>query len=62
VNDPQAGDVAVAKHLPELSSTRVLTMHFEEGSYVTDLAAIEAMGLPKNEISKLVSKAFCEQM
>jgi predicted unusual protein kinase regulating ubiquinone biosynthesis (AarF/ABC1/UbiB family) len=58
----KSGEVAVPTHIPALSSSRVLTMEFEEGSYVTDLEAIQKMGLNKHEISRLVSKAFCEQM
>ena len=37
-------------------------MGFEEGSYVTDLAAIQLLGLNKIDVSSIVAKIFCEQM
>jgi predicted unusual protein kinase regulating ubiquinone biosynthesis (AarF/ABC1/UbiB family) len=46
----------------EFSSTRVLTMGFEEGSYVTNQAAIQQLGLNKMDVSSIVAKIFCEQM
>ena len=56
------GTVAVPIVQDSLTSTRVLTMSFEEGSYVTDLAAIESMRLRKKDIAKAISKVFCQQM
>ena len=50
------------KQNAEFSSTRVLTMGFEEGSYVTNLAAIQHLGLNKVDVSSIVAKIFCEQM
>ena len=37
-------------------------MGFEEGSYVTNLAAIQHLGLNKVDVSSIVAKIFCEQM
>ena len=50
--------------LPEVfaSSERVLVMSFEEGCYITDQDQMEASGVDKAEVARLVSKTFCEQM
>ena len=50
------------RYFSDTSSTRVLTMGFEEGSYVTDLKTISSLGLNKTDVSTIVSKIFCEQM
>jgi aarF domain-containing kinase len=58
----QAGDVVVPTPDESLASSRVLTMGFEQGSYVTDIAAINRMGLDPAHVARLISVAFCEQM
>ncbi len=55
-------DIVVPHVYAALTTPRVLTMSFEEGSYVTDGAAIERMGLRKRDVARLVSEAFAEQI
>jgi hypothetical protein len=61
-NLTKTGEVAMPTTRDDLSSTRVLTMSFEEGSYVTDVRAIRDMKLDSNAVAKVISKIFCEQM
>lgn len=58
----RSGDVAVPRVIPELSSNRVLTMSFEEGAFVNDLDAIARMGAQRDDVARIVSRTFCEQM
>lgn len=54
-----AGDVAIPSADPALCSARVLTMSFEEGSYVNRL---DGLSLNKVEIADLISRIFSEQI
>lgn len=58
----ESGDVALPKIHESLSSSRVLTMTFEEGCYISDLDKIESMKLNSADISRIVSTVFCEQI
>lgn len=55
------GDVAIPTVMSPLSSKRVLTMSFEDGSYVSDLQAIRDMKVKLEDVSKLISTVFSEQ-
>jgi aarF domain-containing kinase len=44
------------------TSSRVLTMDYEEGCKVTDLRSIERMGLQTSQIAKLISSIFAAQV
>lgn len=56
------GSVVVPDVLDGLSSTRVLTMSFEEGSSVVDRRAIERMALDPAAVVRLLSATFCAQV
>ena len=54
-----AGRVVVPQVHGELSSTRVLTMSFEEGVSVTDVAGIARLRLPPRAVARQLSECFC---
>ena len=54
-----AGQVVVPAVHAELSSTRVLTMGFEEGVSVTDVAGIAEMRLRPHAVARQLSECFC---
>jgi aarF domain-containing kinase len=56
------GDVAIPIAYKDKTSSRVLTMKFEEGSYVTDLDAIHKLNLNPAHVARLISLTFCEQI
>jgi aarF domain-containing kinase len=58
----QTGDLVIPSVYPAATSKRVITMSFEDGTYVTDLPGIAKMKLKTSDISRLVSKTFCDQM
>ena len=51
--------VALPDVLPHLSSRRVLTMSFEEGTSCTNREAIESMGVTPAAVTRLMSETFC---
>lgn len=55
-------DVTVPGVIAEASATRVLTMTFEEGCYITNRARIEAMGLSPTDVARSVAEVFNEQI
>ena len=58
----KSGDVAVPVAFNDKSSSRVLTMKFESGSYVTDLDSIYKQKLNPAHVARLISITFCEQI
>mmetsp|Transcript_20714 Transcript_20714/g.53084 ORF Transcript_20714/g.53084 Transcript_20714/m.53084 type:complete len:534 (+) Transcript_20714:223-1824(+) len=54
--------VAIPKVDSSRLSNRVLTMDFMEGCSVTDILAIEAMGLKLSEVAQMVSQTFAEMI
>ena len=56
------GDIAIPTVVDEFTSTRVLTMSYEEGCYATDLDKIKNMGLKREDIAHEISSIFCDQM
>lgn len=58
----KSGDVAIPEAFIDKTSSRVLTMKFETGSYVTDLDSIYKQKLNPAHVSRLISLTFCEQI
>eukprot|EP01032_Pedospumella_encystans_P008064 gene8064-9611_t len=57
-----SGEVAVPTVLDAYSATKVLTMSFEEGCYVSNKRQIEAWGLSKAHIAHTISTVFWDQI
>jgi aarF domain-containing kinase len=55
-------DVRVPDVFPALTTSRVLTMSFEEGCYPDDAKALRRMGLAPAEVARLISSAFADQI
>ena len=64
--DSHASRVPCASQVPrvydEFSKARVLTMSFEEGCNVTDVAAILGMGLKVQDVARRLTEAFNKQI
>ena len=45
-----------------LSTSRVLTTHFLDGKKITDIAAIDAMGIDKKDLAKRLVRAYCQMI
>ncbi len=56
------GELAIPECNSALSTSRVLTMSFEEGFFVTETDKIAKMKLDSSYIAKIISSIFCEQM
>lgn len=48
--------------VPELSSERVLTAEFVEGTKVTDLARLDALGIDRPALARRILKAACQMV
>ena len=59
-----AGDPSVRFPVPigELTSRHVLTMDFIEGVKITDLAALERLGINKHEVAELLTRVCVRQI
>lgn len=55
-------DVVVPSILWEYTTSRVLTMGFEEGCKATDVEEIAKQGMDKKKIANLISRAFASQI
>lgn len=55
-------DIVAPTVVPALTTPRVLTMSFEDGVYVNDVAAIRRMGLHPAAVATLVAEAFADQI
>jgi aarF domain-containing kinase len=55
-------DVIVPAIVWEQTTSRVLTMHFEEGCKATDTEAIAKLGIDKKKVANLLSSAFASQI
>jgi aarF domain-containing kinase len=55
-------NVTVPSVIDGASTSRVLTMSFEEGCYVNNRAQIEQMGLDPSEVASIVAEVFNEQI
>lgn len=58
----KSGDVAIPDPIPQYSSSRILTMTFEEGCHLNNLKQINQYQLSYSKISTIVSKTFAEQI
>ena len=54
--------IVIPEVLWNLSSPRVLSMHFEEGFQATDLVSIRKTGMDSDEISRLILSVFNRQV
>lgn len=54
--------IYVPKVYWNLSTTKLLTMEFMDGVKITDVKAIQKLGLCPNDISKLMNRAFAEMI
>ncbi|XP_043725430.1 putative ABC1 protein At2g40090 [Telopea speciosissima] len=45
-----------------LSTSKLLTMEFIDGAQISDVKAIQRLGIQPNEVAKLVSQAFADMM
>jgi len=55
-------DVFVPEVLPEYSTKKVLVMEYAPGTKVTDVAGLEAAGIDKQEVARILSEIFCHQI
>ena len=55
-------DIIVPEIHWEYTTRRVLVMEYIEGVKVTDVAAMERIGIDKQAVSQLVTDAYCEQL
>jgi ubiquinone biosynthesis protein len=55
-------DVAVPEIVPELSTQKVLVMEYLPGIKVTDVAALAAAHIDKQEVARLLTEIFCHQI
>lgn len=58
-DDPLVGLPGVVR---ELSTSRVLTTEFIDGSKVTDLAALESAGIDRTELAQRILTAYCRMI
>src|SRR5688572_3683026 len=55
-------DVAFPRVVGELSTSRVLTTHFEAGVKITDKAGTKALGLDRGQLARQVVEIYCQQI
>ncbi len=55
-------EVMFPRVVRELSTKRVLTTHYEEGIKVTDVRRLEAMGIDRGDLARLVVQSYCQQI
>jgi aarF domain-containing kinase len=55
-------NVVIPKVVWQHTTSRVLTMHFEEGFKATDVAAIQKAGLKERDVARLISSVFASQV
>jgi len=55
-------DVVIPEIIPELCRRRVLVMDYVPGIKITDVAALEAAGIDKQEVARILSEIFCHQI
>ena len=48
--------------VPERSTSRVLTTHFETGIKVGDIAKLDAAGIDRPKLARMVVEAYCQQI
>jgi predicted unusual protein kinase regulating ubiquinone biosynthesis (AarF/ABC1/UbiB family) len=55
-------DVVFPRVVSELTTSRVLTTHFEPGTKVGDIATLDAMGVDRKQLASLVVESYCQQI
>ncbi|HEY5950368.1 MAG TPA: AarF/ABC1/UbiB kinase family protein, partial [Kofleriaceae bacterium] len=55
-------DVGFPRVVTELSTSRVLTTHFESGVKITDKAGVKALGLDRGQLARQVVEIYCQQI
>lgn len=55
-------DVCFPVVVPELSTSRVLTTHFEKGVKINDLPALDELRVNRGELARLVVESYCQQI
>ena len=55
-------DVAFPQVVRELSTSRVLTTHFESGCKITDKPGVKQLGLDRNQLARQVVEIYCQQI
>lgn len=55
-------DVVVPEIVDELSTDRLLVMEYLPGIRVTDVEALEAAGIDKQAVARVLSEVFCQQI
>ena len=55
-------EVGFPRPVHELSTSRVLTTHFESGCKVSDLSALSRMGIERVALARLVVELYCQQI
>ena len=55
-------DVAFPRVIDELTTSRVLTTHWQEGVKSSDLERLESVGVDRKTIAKQVVEAYCQQI
>jgi predicted unusual protein kinase regulating ubiquinone biosynthesis (AarF/ABC1/UbiB family) len=55
-------DVMIPSVVPELSTSRLITMEFVEGTKIDDRAGLEQAGINPREVARLVNDVYAEQM
>jgi predicted unusual protein kinase regulating ubiquinone biosynthesis (AarF/ABC1/UbiB family) len=55
-------DVVFPRVIRELTTRRVLTTEFMEGVKINDLCGLEALGINRTELARLVIEAYCQQI
>jgi len=55
-------DVMIPSVVPELSTSRLITMEYVEGIKIDDRAGLEQAGINPREVARLVNDVYAEQM
>ncbi|HYD48477.1 MAG TPA: AarF/UbiB family protein, partial [Terriglobales bacterium] len=55
-------DIVIPEIISELSTRKLLVMEYTPGIRVTDVEALAAAGIDKQEVARLLSEVFCHQI
>ncbi len=55
-------DVVVPEIIAELSTRKLLVMEYVPGIKITDVEALEAAGIDKQDVARVLSEVFCQQI
>lgn len=62
VNFEERDDICFPTVVAELSTSRVLTTHFEQGVKIGDLRALDHLKVDRSELARMVVEAYCKQI